>query len=766
MRDQRYAHSLPGRPVEEWETLPDHLRAVAKLAASLAAIFGWAEVARVAGLLHDVGKCSDEFFAYIKLSAMGGEKRRGPDHSTAGARAAKETYSRSLGTILAYIIAGHHAGLANWPDLERRLCLDYKIPDYVEWREFAGVPPPEATLRSTLPFRPNRNEGFSQAFLIRMLFSALVDADSLATEEVITKSEGRTVERGRHAELSTLRERLKQFMAEKEAYAAANNPSRLNTLRAQILTYCTEKASNAPGLFTMTVPTGGGKTLASLSFALDHAVEHGLRRVIYVIPYTSIVEQTADVFRNALKSQEDILEHHANFDWERGANQEHPDAEESEKLKNLRLASENWDVPIVVTTAVQFYESLFASRRSRCRKLHNLAKSVVVLDEAHMMPLILLLPSMAAVDELATNYGASVVLCTATQPALRVRDGFDGGFEMDDSRELAPDPKSLYGELNRFSIDWKRNPIADDEIVARFSEREQMLVIVNTRPHARALFSMINDMEGAYHLSTLMCPRHRKKVLAEIKQRLRENRPVRLVSTSLIEAGVDVDFPEVWRAAAGLDSILQAGGRCNREGGQMKGLLVVFEPARVKIQKDMEVFKEAAEEVWRSYSHNPNDIGPISAYFNKVYWRRGREALDAALLDGRPGILPALAENAAGMTFPFASISEAFVMIEDEKEAVIVPWRANDNDREADELLGRAVAMDRPRADDLRKLQQYTVGISPVVRDTWLAMGVLKPVHPSLGNALLKFSNLDRYDKKMGLDIKVPELIPTKLAQV
>jgi CRISPR-associated endonuclease/helicase Cas3 len=518
-------------------------------------------------------------------------------------------------------------------------------------------------------------------------------------------------------------------------------------------------------LFTLTVPTGGGKTLASLSFALEHAVQHGLQRVVYVIPYTSIIEQTAEVFRTALGTDEDILEHHASFDWERAADPRNADDEGADGLKKLRLAAENWDVPIVVTTAVQFYESLFANRTSRCRKLHNLAKSVIVLDEAQMMPLRLLLPSMAAVDELGLNYGASVVLCTATQPALRKQDGFCGGFNIPDQRELAPEPKRLYAELKRFDIEWQPDPVGDDAIAARFAQRPQMLTVVNTRAHAKALFTAIKDMEGACHLSTLMCPLHRRTVLKEIKVRLSEKKPVRLVSTSLIECGVDIDFPEVWRAAAGLDTIIQAGGRCNREGGPVPGRVVVFVPA-VGLHKDIETFWQAARPVLRRFADNPNDLEPIRAYFGEVYWQQGRDALDAAKVEGRPGILRAIMERADELTFPFASIADAFEMIEDYKEPVIVPWRSNPGDRHAEQLLVAIASKPRTSASEFRRLQQYTVSIPPRVRSQWLALGVLTPVHPALGEALLKFADLGRYDPRTGLDLDNPEVFPTNQTQI
>ena len=353
------------------------------------------------------------------------------------------------------------------------------------------------------------------------------------------------------------------------------------------------------GLFTLTVPTGGGKTLASLSFALEHAVRHGLRRVVYVIPFTSIIEQTAEVFRQALNTSDDVLEHHASFDWERAAEARRDDGEGPDGLAKLRRAAENWDVPIVVTTAVQFFESLFAARTSRCRKLHNLAGSVIVLDEAQTLPIPLLRPCMAALQELTANYNASVVLCTATQPALRQQDGFKNGFPIDDTRELAPEPKDLYARLKRVKVEHLTEPVTDETIAARFAEQPQMLCIVNSRAHARALFEAIRELPGAAHLTTLMCPRHRRIELAKLRERLKTKEPVRLVSTSLIEAGVDIDFPEVWRAAAGLDSIAQAAGRCNREGRAALGRTVVFEPAEAKPPKELKAFWQAARPVLR-----------------------------------------------------------------------------------------------------------------------------------------------------------------------
>jgi CRISPR-associated endonuclease/helicase Cas3 len=535
-----YAHSKPGTPIADWECLADHLMTVGDRASKFASHFGWSEAARMAGVLHDVGKSAPEFQAYIR-----GERGLGPDHSTAGARVAVATYPSGLGRMLAYMIAGHHTGLVNGDRLDARLADTYRIPDYSDWSAYAGTLVHPGGLIG--PLIQGEASGFCEAMLTRMLFSCLVDADFLETERFYC---GAAMPRGQNRPLEDLRDRLAGHMESLRARAVA---SPLNTHRARILDNVIAAASQTPGVFTLTVPTGGGKTLASLRFALEHAVRHKLRRVVYVAPYTAIIEQTAAVFRDALGSVEDVLEHHASFDW---AATDHDD-EGRDGLVKLRLAAENWDVPIVVTTVVQFFESLFATHTSHCRKLHNLAGAVIVLDEAQSLPL--LRPCVTALRELARNYRCSVVLCTATQPALRAVDNFPGGFEIDDSRELAPEPRRLYAALRRVTVERLTAPVGDEPIAEAFAGRDQMLCIVNTRAHARTLYERIAALPGATHLTTLMCPAHRRAVLASLRRRLAKGQPVRLVATSLIEAGVDIDFPEVWRTVAGLDSIAHGG---------------------------------------------------------------------------------------------------------------------------------------------------------------------------------------------------------------
>jgi CRISPR-associated endonuclease/helicase Cas3 len=749
-----FAHSLDQRPKGEWEPLSHHLAAVGRKAADFAAIFGLAETARVAGQLHDIGKCSAAFQAYItepRDETAGG--RRGPDHSTAGARAAAAAYPGPLGRLLAFTIAGHHAGLADAKELDRRLAVDYAIEPYEDWQFHSGALPARVALAPAREFTASGHKGFTESFLTRMLFSCLVDADFLETEAFYARAKGEPVERGSHASIEELRDRLQIHMANK---CTQSPTSSVNTLRAQVLDHAVEKAALPPGLFTLTVPTGGGKTLASLSFALEHAVCQGMRRIIYVIPYTSIIEQTAQVFRDALNAPDDVLEHHASFDWELAAMSKEGVAKADDEgpggLGKLRRAAENWDVPVVVTTAVQFFESLFARRTSRCRKLHNLAGAVIVLDEAQTLPLHLLHPCMAALDELCRNYGASVVLCTATQPALREKDGFKGGFKIGEDRELAPDPKALYVALKRVSVETLTEPVADAGVAARFAEQPQMLCIVNSRAHARTLFDTIAVQPGATHLTTLMCPRHRRAVLENVRTRLKTDAPVRLIATSLIEAGVDVDFPEVWRAAAGLDSIAQAAGRCNREGRLAMGRAVVFVPAEAKPPRALEAFWQATRPVLDKHE-DLLGLDAIQAYFRELYWQKGDEAMDALEVDGRRGVLAAIRERHRDFSFPFRSIADTFRLIDDVMEPVIVPWKADAHDDDADRLLRLVASMERPRAADLRRLQQYTVSIPRKARDAWLAMGALRPVHLALGDGLLTFADDAHYRADTGLDI-------------
>ena len=481
MSSTYFAHSGDSAGEEDWQPLVDHLEGTGARAARFLADVGASDLGRIAGLLHDLGKYTPEFQARLR----GGWRC---DHATAGAKVAIERYGDRIGKMLGFCIAGHHAGLANGVNGHRIGSLadrlEREIPRLSDaWR--AEITLGDVAFPDWAP-RSRGSAGFSIAFWTRMIFSALVDADYLDTEEFYDRIHAEERVRGEHPPIKTLATRLGAHL---DAMRRGVPPTGLNELRRGILRHAHGMADQSPGVFTLTVPTGGGKTLASLAFALEHALRHDLRRVIYVIPYMSIVEQTAAVFRDALADAgggeaDFVIEHHSSIDEEQVAQREGAD--------KLQLAMENWDAPVVVTTAVQFFESLFANRPSRCRKLHNIARSVVVLDEAQTLPIGYLRPCVAALDELARNWRTSIVLCTATQPALsdgQFRDGFAN------TRELAPDPPSLYQALKRTRIR-HLGTLDDANLAERLRRSPQVLCIVNTRRHARELFEMLAGSEG------------------------------------------------------------------------------------------------------------------------------------------------------------------------------------------------------------------------------------------------------------------------------
>lgn len=720
-----YAHSTDSPDKADWQTLQSHLVSVGLLASTSAASFGAGPLAEVAGLLHDLGKYTKEF--QLRLS---GEFPR-MDHATWGARIACEKYG-AIGMLLAYGIAGHHAGLANGVDGLSRRALQDRLQSTLhellpEWQSELSLPD-ALPLPEGFQLRKERLL-FQQAMLGRIVFSSLVDADFIDTETFYLGLKGLASQRNApRPSLEQLRDQLEKRLSGFRA------DSDVNRLRADILAHVRQQAELAPGLFSLTVPTGGGKTLASLAFALDHAIRHGLRRVIFVIPFTSIVEQNAAVFREAFGElgEAAVLEHHSGFS---------DDPEKSRAARDkLRLAMENWDAPIIVTTAVQFFESLFADRPSRCRKLHNIAGSVVVLDEAQTLPLKLLRPCVTALDELALNYKTSIVLCTATQPALKAEEGFRDGLQ--GMRELAPNPVKLYEQLKRVTVRHVGR-LSDDVLATYLREREQVLCIVNNRRHARALFESIADQPGACHLTTLMCAKHRSQVLADVRQALKSGRPCRLVSTSLIEAGVDVDFPAVLRAEAGLDSIAQAAGRCNREGRRPLDSSEVFifslEAEDWAPPPELKQFAQVFREVQRQHGSDLLSLQAVGDYFKALYWQKGPLELDAHDLLG-------LLQRSRLESLPFETLAAKFRVIESVQMPVIVPY-----DDEARAAL-KGLYYSESCGAIARRLQPYLVQLPRQGYETLYKAGVLRAVAPErYGEQFMELINPEIYDERFGL---------------
>ncbi|WP_296872422.1 CRISPR-associated endonuclease Cas3'' [Tibeticola sp.] len=696
--------------------LADHLRAVGDLAADFAQTYG-ADWARLAGRWHDLGKYRPRFQRYIRQASgfeadahILGEAGKAP-HSTAGAVLATERFGVA-GRVLAYLIAGHHAGLADWfGGLHARL----DEPDSRAELDESLAENPPADLLDAGAFKPDLRavpggkDGF--ALWVRMLFSALVDADFLDTERYMNPEQ--FAARNAWPALAELAPRFDAHMA---ALARRADATPVNALRADILAQCRRAAALGPGIFSLTVPTGGGKTLSGMAFALDHARHHGKRRVIHVIPYTSIIEQTADIFRGIFGDA--VIEHHSNAESAPGA-----------ETAASRLACENWDAPIVVTTNVQFFESLFAARTSRCRKLHNLVDAIVILDEAQLLPPEFLQPILDALNLLTRHYGVTVVLSTATQPALATREYFDASRNLrglDGVREIIDDPDSLYRALDRVDVrlpaDWQQ-PTDWPTLARELSQHDSVLAIVNRRADARALWQQMPA--GTLHLSALMCGAHRSDVISTIKERLREGTPTRVVSTQLVEAGVDVDFPVVYRALAGLDSIAQAAGRCNREGRLPgKGRVVVFIAPKPAPPGLLRKGEDACRAVLHGVTESPLDRARFAAYFERLY--------DGCQLDAQ-GICGLLAADGKELAVNFRTAAEKFRLIDDEDSLpIVVKYHgASGSDDSIDTWLAM-LRKEGPQRWLMRKLQRYTVTLHRTQALALLAQGAIEEILPGL----------------------------------
>jgi CRISPR-associated endonuclease/helicase Cas3 len=733
-----HAHSLVGRPESEWQPLAEHLQAVSAIASGSAEVFGVSAYAGVAGLLHDLGKYTEAFQARIR-----GDSSR-VDHATWGAKVAVDRFG-ALGYLIAYAIAGHHAGLANGDGTgggrtSLRDRLNAELPTLQEaWRNELQVPESLPVPGDIAPRGP-ANANFTLAFVVRMLFSCLVDADFLDTEAFYAKAQARDVPRGSGLDVGALRAMLSAHLAD---IAVRARPSLVNEERRRILEVVRNQASLPPGLFSLTVPTGGGKTLTSLAFGLEHAAAHQLRRLIYVIPFTSIVEQTAEVFRQALGplGAAAVLEHHSAY-------ADDP-TQAREALEKTRLAMENWDACVVVTTAVQFFESLFGDRPAQCRKLHNIAGSVIVLDEAQTLPLKLLRPTLLALDELARNYRCTIVFCTATQPALaddRFRDVIGS------MRELAPDPARLFQTFRRVRVRHV-GALSDSEIADRMAGSDQALCIVNNRLHARALHEQLRDRPGTFHLSTLMCARHRSRALASVRMSLREGKPCRLISTSLIEAGVDVSFPLVLRAEAGLDSVAQAAGRCNREGlwpaDTSEVLVFAADTERWKPPKELTQLAKVASQVFMRHADDPLSPEAIRAYFEELYWTRGTQALDVHDLLG-------LLRSATLQSLPFEDLARQYTLVDSVQKTVIIPFddAARDAIRQLPFVQGvRGLA---------RTLQPYTVQVPRDAFQRLTSAGAVRAVaEERWGEQFMVLINESLYNDRYGLFWEDPSFINT-----
>nr|WP_246363357.1 CRISPR-associated endonuclease Cas3'' [Deinococcus budaensis] len=707
----------PSAQNPEWQTLKAHVDGVtARLTHHVRYLNvpGVTVYARLTGLLHDLGKYRLDFQHHrLGWNPEAGRPQeyaeKAVPHSDAGAKFMQGLLEmdRETASELPFVIANHHGRLRDVDALSARLgesdpaevdaLVDLAVQDCPELGEL---------LQAELPDLPL--EGTERAFLIRLLLGALVDADRLDTEEHGSpdKAALRKAHEAEQDEMGTLLARLE---AQQARFAAqdARDPQPINALRREMYTQALEAASLPPGFFRLTLPTGGGKTLTSLAFGLGHAQTHGLRRVIYAVPFTTIIDQTARVFRSVLEREGEfkVLEHHSNLEV-----RERPEGQEKQ-TSAPDLATENWDAPVVVTTTVRlFQETLFGTRTAQLRRLHNVSGSVIVLDEAQSLPAHLLTPTLDALSFLVRYAGCSVVLCTATQPALDERLGFPA---LRGVRDLVPGAARYFDALRRVEYEFRiAEPTPWPALADELGTHAQVLCIVNTRQHAHDLYALLGDDPAAhpdehFHLSTNMPPAHRGRELATIRERLSAGLPCRVVSTQLIEAGIDVDFPRVYRAFGPLEAIVQAAGRCNREGKLDSGQVVVFLPEDHKLPRgDYQVRERLALTVVEE-GENLHDPNIFTSYFHQVY-RHVKSAPEIEIQE--PGRTVRIPFQTAHERLDFERVAQAYRMIADDTVPVVVRGYES-------EKVNRLLATIRDsrskgeRLEAWRRLQQYTVNI-------------------------------------------------------
>jgi len=660
-----YAHTP--NPAGEWHDLVAHLRGTAELASQFATSFGAADLAARIALWHDLGKFNPEFQQYLaechRLKLAGQKPPKSKiDHKAAGVKLGLPF----VGPI-ALLIQGHHGGLQQQSGLTDWLREKEQSPavDIALQAAHAAISDLEPANRLAPP--AFTKDLAAREFFLRMLFSTLTDADFLDTERHFDGAKADL--RGNPTTPAELWATLAAVQDKQIADAAATD---VNRARAEIYHACVDAASQRPGFFRLTVPTGGGKTRSGLAFALRHAAVHGMKRVIVTVPFTTITEQTAKeyrkIFGEGTADKPIVLEHHSAARWQdedkdRQKKEEGKEEDEAGEFGTphewSRLAAENWDAPIIVTTTVQLFESMFARSTSRCRKLHRLANSVIILDEAQALPAGLLIPILDGLRQLVANYGTTVVFSTATQPAFDLIKEFNDLAPI----EIVPQPERYFTQLERVKYDWQADERWDwPQVAERMQQEQQVLTIVNTKQHALDLLTVLGKNDPAnLHLSTLMCATHRRTVVAEVKERLAKNQRCRLVSTQLVEAGVDLDFPLVMRSVGPLDSIIQAAGRCNREGRLDRGQVIIFLPPDDKMPPGNYKLATQLTGVLRlglgADGFDPNNPELCRTYFNQVF--------NTVNLD-KEGI------QRLRYQLDYPAVDKAFKMIEEDTVSVVV----------------------------------------------------------------------------------------------
>ena len=686
-----FAHTAG--PDGKWHNLIEHLKNTSELAESFAVRLGMNGMGSAIGLLHDEGKFTAEFQAYLADTTM---KRKSWDHSTAGA---VHVLKKKLGIVGAFIIAGHHSGLSDRASLKERMENKAQESFVLEAlgnasRVLAVHDIPVPMLPETLPARwtdaANRSDVLE--VFIRMLFSCLVDADFLDTETHFDPKHS-VARDSWHKDLGLMAADL-EVWAERRKTGTIDTA--LNRARQEVYQFCVDAAEGEPGVYSLTVPTGFGKTVSGMAFALHHAVAQGKERVIVAVPYTSIIDQNAQVYREIF-GEDYVLEHHSTFEYSADGEQEN----------RWKLATENWNVPLVVTTTVQLFESLFANRPAAARKLHNIANSVIILDEVQMLPLELLQSCFSMIRELKERYGVTFLFSTATPIATELTVSAAEVHDLG-AKEIIPKESGYFSNYRRVEYDITDllTPWSWERVASEVELERQVMVVVNTRNDAVKLFSLLSKETGrVYHLSASMCAVHRSEVLSEVMSRLKNGEPVALIATQVVEAGVDIDFPVVMRAIGPLDRIAQAAGRCNREGKRAVGRVVVFVPEESRLPSGS--YQTATQQALNILLDGQSDLHEPETY--EKFFRSLYNLVDT---DGKRVESLRVDRNSS---LQFAEVAARFKMISDDSVSVVIPYENHHHDDrltvDVNNLVERVQKMGVMTRDVARQLQRYTVNV-------------------------------------------------------
>lgn len=707
------------------QSIEEHCLNVARLAREL--IYededscGMKDLAYNAGLLHDFGKYRPDFQRYILAASGANPSSKVPPkapHAIVGAIEARRLFDDPMiADTLAYCISGHHRGLYDHNEMERRL----RHGEHKRWCDACEKLTSVEDLGTT--DCDDLGEPYDLQMAIRMLFSVLVDADRLDTERFMTPdlSAERLRIKGNYASLGTLRERLR---AKTESFSSAPDTP-VNRARAYFLESCrTHGAESDPGIFTLSLPTGAGKTISSMAWALEMAIRNHHDRIIYVIPYTSIITQTAMVFREIF-GKENILEHHSEVVVE----QQTEDDKSNEQMSRPKFLTENWDAPIILTTNVHFFESLFASKPAKCRKVHSIANTVIVMDEVQALPEGFLSPILSAIDTLSEAFHCSILCCSATQPVYdedlsSPDEGGDYYTPLDTRGDLVPREARYFAPFDRVDYHLEPQTVTSQELAERLAAEHSVLCVVNSRKDAGQVYRALRDLpkvkaDEVIHLSRSMCSAHLRRAIETIKERMREGKPTKVISTQLIEAGVDLDFPCVWRAHSGLGSIIQAGGRCNREGKmERRGQVFVFSLADGSrpfgnIARGCNATKMLLHKLSNIIT-DPTDPEVIAKYY-RLYFK------DIPDFDTE-GIEKDLTEDPEDINFE--SAAERFKLIDEEGTfPVIVPYM-----EEGKALVRKIRNHEILTREDYHRMQEYSVSLRQGDYSTLLGHGNIEQI--------------------------------------